>query len=494
MSKKKLVEIKNLKTHFKVGDQWATAVHGVDLDIYEGETLGIVGESGSGKSVSVLSLIQLIPNPPGEVVEGEFYFKGEKIFDGGELAKVKEMPKYLHFRGLSENVRKTLAMLFFSGWLVLHVALNIPGVLLFLISLILNSVLTGYLFFNSPYKKAYNKWRGNIFQRMRDLRGDEIAMIFQEPMTSLNPVYTVGFQIIEALKAQKFQEYIKNGIINLAKSLKSTPKNMRIKISVFFALFVMIFTQLVNGWTFQITTVCISLLKGAIFPTIVVYTVIGLDKLISDQYHAKWKKLFEEGVLLLEMVGIPSADQRMNDYPHQFSGGMRQRVMIAMALAKKPSLLIADEPTTALDVTIQAQILELMIELKNKKTEAAIVLITHDLAVIAQTCERVIVMYGGRIQEVASAEELFENPLHPYTHGLLRSIPRPDKDTKKERLDIIEGIVPSILDMPVGCKFCTRCDVRIDTCDTDEPPLREITENHFVRCHVVETENMRPQV
>jgi len=193
------------------------------------------------------------------------------------------------------------------------------------------------------------------------------------------------------------------------------------------------------------------------------------------------------------MVGIPSADQRMNDYPHQFSGGMRQRAMIAMALAKKPSLLIADEPTTALDVTIQAQILELMIELKNKKTDAAIVLITHDLAVIAQTCERVIVMYGGRIQEVASAEELFENPLHPYTHGLLRSIPRPDKDTKKERLDIIEGIVPSILDMPVGCKFCTRCDVRIDKCDTDEPPLLEIKENHFVRCHVVETENMRPQ-
>jgi len=194
------------------------------------------------------------------------------------------------------------------------------------------------------------------------------------------------------------------------------------------------------------------------------------------------------------MVGIPSAKQRMDDYPHQFSGGMRQRVMIAMALAKNPSLLIADEPTTALDVTIQAQILELMIELKNKKTDAAIVLITHDLAVIAETCERVVVMYGGRIQEVASAEELFGNPLHPYTHGLLRSIPRPDKDTKKERLDIIEGIVPSILDMPVGCKFCTRCDVRIDKCDTDEPPLQEIKKNHFVRCHVVEMENMRAQV
>ena len=493
MSKKKLVEIKNLKTHFKVGDQWATAVHGVDLDIYEGETLGIVGESGSGKSVSVLSLIQLIPNPPGEVVEGEFYFKGEKIFDGEELAQIKEVPKYRYFRGLSENARKTVAILFFAGWLVLHVALNIPGVLLFFISLILNSVLTGYLFFNSPYKKTYNKWRENMFQRMRDLRGDEIAMIFQEPMTSLNPVYTVGFQIIETLKPLTFQEYIKNGIINLAKSVKTTPKDIRIKTTVFFGLFVMIFTQLINGWTFEIATVFTSLLKGAVFPTIVAYIVIGLDKLISEQYHTKWKKLFEESVILLEMVGIPSAKQRMDDYPHQFSGGMRQRVMIAMALAKNPSLLIADEPTTALDVTIQAQILELMIELKNKKTDAAIVLITHDLAVIAETCERVVVMYGGRIQEVASAEELFGNPLHPYTHGLLRSIPRPDKDTKKERLDIIEGIVPSILDMPVGCKFCTRCDVRIDKCDTDEPPLREIKEKHFVRCHVVETENMRPQ-
>ncbi len=241
----------------------------------------------------------------------------------------------------------------------------------------------------------------------------------------------------------------------------------------------MIFTQLINGWTFEIATVFTSLLKGAVFPTIVAYIVIGLDKLISEQYHTKWKKLFEESVILLEMVGIPSAKQRMDDYPHQFSGGMRQRVMIAMALAKNPSLLIADEPTTALDVTIQAQILELMIELKNKKTDAAIVLITHDLAVIAETCERVVVMYGGRIQEVASAEELFGNPLHPYTHGLLRSIPRPDKDTKKERLDIIEGIVPSILDMPVGCKFCTRCDVRIDKCDTDEPPLQEIKKNHF---------------
>ena len=486
MSKKKLVEIKNLKTHFKVGDQWATAVHGVDLDIYEGETLGIVGESGSGKSVSVLSLIQLIPNPPGEVVEGEFYFKGEKIFDGEELAQIKEVPKYRYFRGLSGNVRKTLAILFFSGWLVLHVALNIPGVLLFFISLISNSILTSYLFFNSPYKKTYNKWRENMFQRMRELRGDEIAMIFQEPMTSLNPVYTVGFQIIETLKRLTFQEYIKNGIINLAKSLKSTPKDIRIKTTVFFGLFVMIFTQLINGWTFEIATVFTSLLKGAVFPTIVAYIVIGLDKLISEQYHTKWEKLFEEGVSLLDMVGIPSAKQRMDDYPHQFSGGMRQRVMIAMALAKNPSLLIADEPTTALDVTIQAQILDLMVDLKNKQMDAAIVLITHDMAVIAETCERVVVMYGGKIQEIAPVNELFNNPLHPYTLGLLASIPRPDKDAPKTRLETIRGMVPNILNLPTGCKFCTRCDIRVERCDTEEPELIEMSPGHFVRCHEVQ--------
>ena len=482
---KKLVEIKNLKTHFKVGSQWATAVHGVDFDIYEGETLGIVGESGSGKSVSVLSLIQLIPNPPGEVAEGEFYFKGEKIFDGKELSEIKKVPKYRFFQGISDNLRKGFALAFFVGWLSLHIALDISGVLFFLASMILDGIVTSFVFFNSPFKKAYARWRDAMYRRMRDLRGDEIAMIFQEPMTSLNPVYTVGFQIIESLKPLKFRENIKNGIINLAKNLKSTPMATRIKTSLFFAFLVMIFTQLVNGWTFEIVTILLSLLKGAVFPSIVALVVIGLDKLISKEYRESWNKLFDEGVKLLDTVGIPSPRERMGDYPHQFSGGMRQRAMIAMALAKNPSLLIADEPTTALDVTIQAQILELMIELKEKKTDAAVVLITHDLAVVAETCERVIVMYGGRIQEVASAEELFENPLHPYTHGLLKSIPRPDKETKKERLEIIDGMVPSILDMPVGCKFCTRCDVKLEKCDTDEPLLIEVKDGHFVRCHVV---------
>ena len=165
------------------------------------------------------------------------------------------------------------------------------------------------------------------------------------------------------------------------------------------------------------------------------------------------------------------------------SGGMRQRAMIAMALAKKPSLLIADEPTTALDVTTQAQILDLMTGLKKDKMETAIVLITHDMAVIAETCERVIVMYGGKIQEIASSDELFSNPLHPYTNGLLKSIPRPDKNNPKTRLETIKGMVPNILDMPKGCKFCTRCDIRVEKCDIDEPELVELLPGHFVRCN-----------
>ena len=163
--------------------------------------------------------------------------------------------------------------------------------------------------------------------------------------------------------------------------------------------------------------------------------------------------------------------------------------MIAMALAKNPSLLIADEPTTALDVTIQAQILELMADLKNKQMDAAIVLITHDMAVIAETCERVVVMYGGKIQESAKVEDLFNNPLHPYTHGLLASIPHPDKDAPKTRLETIKGMVPNILNLPQGCKFCTRCDFRTERCDVEEPKLVEILPNHFVRCHEVTPEN-----
>jgi oligopeptide/dipeptide ABC transporter ATP-binding protein len=228
-------------------------------------------------------------------------------------------------------------------------------------------------------------------------------MIFQEPMTSLNPVFTIGMQMTESVLAHE---------------------------------------------------------------------------------RVSRKAAFDRSVEMLELVGIPDPPSRMNDYPHQFSGGMRQRVMIAMALSCNPSVLIADEPTTALDVTIQAQILELMLRIKDQRKDAAILLITHNLAVVAETCHRVIVMYGGRIQEIAPVQELFRNPLHPYTRGLLASVPAVDGD-RRERLPAIPGNVPSIFDLPVGCKFETRCKERLERCAQIEPPIVEVSPGHWVRCHLV---------
>ncbi len=240
--------------------------------------------------------------------------------------------------------------------------------------------------------------------KMRHYRGKEIGMIFQEPMTSLNPVYTIGYQLREV--------------------------------------------------------------------------VLNHENMTPEQAN-------DHVAMVLDQVGISDAKRRLEDYPHQFSGGMRQRVMIAMALACNPSLLIADEPTTALDVTIQAQILELMLSEKAKRKEAAILLITHDLAVIAETCQRVAVMYGGMIQEIAPVFELFENPSHPYTRGLMGSLPSP-KTPHRTKLKTIPGTVPSIFELPKGCKFCTRCTEKIPICDTVEPPLFKITEGHWSRCHLVD--------
>jgi oligopeptide/dipeptide ABC transporter ATP-binding protein len=298
----------------------------VSFDVYRDEVVGIVGESGSGKSVTALSIMRLIPNPPGEIINGSITFDGKDV-------------------------------------------LKLP------------------------------------LPEMRKLRGNDIGMIFQEPMTSLNPVFTVGYQVMEPIL-----------------------------------------------WHQQV------------------------DK----------KEAFERAVAVLDLVGIPDARKRMDDYPHQFSGGMRQRVMIAMALSCNPALLIADEPTTALDVTIQAQILELMLDLKAKRKGSSIILITHDLAVVAETCQRVIVMYGGKIQEVGSTRQIFNNPLHPYTQGLLESIPHPMKGDRLPRLKAIEGTVPNIMEMPKACKFNTRCEYAMDICFHMEPGLAEIEPGHFVRCHLYE--------
>ena len=323
MKQEKLIEIKNLYTHFYTEAGTAKAVDGVSFDIYKGEVLGIVGESGSGKSVTSLSINRLIPNPPGEIVSGEIIYNNINLLD------------------LSH-------------------------------------------------------------EEMRNYRGKDISMIFQEPMTSLNPVLRIRVQMNEVLMRH-----------------------------------------------------------------------LGLSE---DEATKK-------SIEMLTAVGIPEPEQRINEYPHQFSGGMRQRVMIAMSLLCNPSLLIADEPTTALDVTIQAQILDLMIDLKEKREGAAILLITHDLAVIAETCDRVIVMYGGKIQEIATVDELFNNPLHPYTKALMDSIPKMDE--KVDRLKALKGMVPSILEMGDGCKLCSRFDPEDCACagTGEEADLIEATPNHFVRCN-----------
>jgi oligopeptide/dipeptide ABC transporter ATP-binding protein len=319
-----LLEIRGLRTYFRTEAGTAKAVDGVDLDVLPGEVLGLVGESGSGKSVTALSILRLVPNPPGEIVGGEIRFKGR------DLLKV--------------------------SW-----------------------------------------------EEMRAVRGREISMIFQEPMTSLNPVFTIGMQVMEIILAHE------------------------------------------PGLTERARTRAIE---------------------------------------MLTLVGIPDAAARMNQYPHELSGGMRQRVMIAMALALNPALLIADEPTTALDVTIQAQILDLMLELKGRHETGAILLITHNLAVVAETCDRVAVMYGGKIQEIAPVRNLFRTPLHPYTRGLLASLPRVDGQ-KVRRLQAIPGSVPDIHSLPAGCKFSTRCADRFDRCDV-EPALVEVAPRHWVRCHLHE--------
>ena len=326
-----LLEVKGLKTQFFTQDGVVRAVNGISYTLREGECLGIVGESGSGKSVSVLSVMRLIPTPPGEIVDGEVLFKGE------DLMKVP----------MSE---------------------------------------------------------------MRRIRGSEIAMIFQEPMTSLNPVLTIGFQIEEALKLHQ-----------------------------------------------------------------------GMDTEAARERTAE----------LLNLVGIPNAVKRLDDYPHQFSGGMRQRVMIAMGLSCDPSLLIADEPTTALDVTIQAQIVDLIKGLR-KKLGMAVIWITHDLGVIAGLAERVIVMYGGYIMEEAPVKELYGRPRHPYTLGLLGSLPRLDADADT-RLTSVRGQPPDLVNLADGCPFAPRCDFVKERCTQKMPPLEDIGPGHRLACWEKEkTEGMKP--
>jgi peptide/nickel transport system ATP-binding protein/oligopeptide transport system ATP-binding protein len=314
-----LINIVNLQTHFKTDGKIVRAVDNISFSLQEKETVAVVGESGSGKSVTSLSIMRLIPNPPGEIVGGQVIFHGEDL-------------------------------------------LTLPE------------------------------------KKMREIRGNKISMIFQEPMTSLNPVHRIGDQIAEAIILHQ-----------------------------------------------------------------------GLKK----------QEAWNRAVDLLRTIGIPSPEKRAFDYPHQLSGGMRQRVMIAMALSCRPDLLIADEPTTALDVTIQAQILDLMRKMR-EDFGMAILLITHDLAVVAEMADRVIVMYAGQVMEEASVEKLFEKPLHPYTIGLLKSIPKMDDD--HQRLYVIEGSVPDLSMLPSGCSFHPRCPNAGPRCSKERPSLLKMDDGRQVCC------------
>ena len=321
-----LLEVSDLGTWFYTRQGIVKAVDGVDFQVASGETLAIVGESGCGKSMTALSLMRLIPSPPGRIVSGSIKLGGR------DLLKISE-------------------------------------------------------------------------DEMRSVRGNEISMIFQEPMTSLNPVMTIGKQISEALILHR-----------------------------------------------------------------------DMDR----------KAALKRAVEMLDLVRIPEPGQRAKEYPHQLSGGMRQRAMIAMALACSPKVLIADEPTTALDVTIQAQILELIVDLQ-REFSAAVILITHDLGVVAETARRVIVMYAGRKVEEATVGELFSKPLHPYTVGLLASIPRLDlmrgqTDRSQERLQEIPGIVPPLFDLPTGCAFAPRCQRADDLCRRERPAYEEKQSGHWAAC------------
>jgi len=315
-----LLEIEGLRTYFYTDIGVAKAVDGVSYSIRRGETLGVVGESGCGKSVTALSVMGLIPRPPGKIVAGSIKLEGRDL-----------------------------------------VRLPLP--------------------------------------KLRAVRGNKISMIFQEPLTSLNPVYTAGNQIMEALQ-------VHNPDIEPSEARRQT-------------------------------------------------------------------------IDMLRRVGIPSPDKRVDEYPHQMSGGMLQRVMIAMALICGPDLLIADEPTTALDVTIQAQILDLLNRMQ-EDLGMSILLITHDLAVVAETCDRVVVMYAGKVVEETDVHRLFERPAHPYTLALFRSLP--DVSTNAERLPTIQGMVPSAYEFPSGCRFRDRCTYATDAC-LEEPPLVEIEPGHSTACH-----------
>jgi oligopeptide/dipeptide ABC transporter ATP-binding protein len=347
------------------------ALEGINLDIYQGETLGLVGETGCGKSVTSLSIMRLVADPPGKIVDGEIIFKGEDLLKKSEA-------------------------------------------------------------------------------EMQQIRGSRITMVFQDPMTFLNPVLTIGDQVSEviALHEDLARDIVQSKIDEVQETIKqidpASPERERL------------LSQ----------TKKLEALKGN-----------------PPKYSRREMKkaAMRRTIDVLKLVQMPSPEKVVRQYPHELSGGMRQRAIIAMALSCSPDLLIADEPTTSLDVTIQAQILALLSELK-KKIESSVLIITHDMGIVAEICDRVSVMYAGNVIETAETRALFRSPLHPYTQGLLKAIPKLNRDT--EELEIIPGSVPNLIHPPSGCRFHPRCPYRMDKCDKAFPPLIENEPGHLVACYL----------
>lgn len=371
-----VVEFDNLHTYFYTDNGTVKAVNGVSFDIPQGSTVGVVGESGCGKSVTSLSLMQLVQGPMGQIVDGSIRFRSTVRTPVGTEPIMKEK--------VDENGNVVLDE---NGQPVMVQALNKRG--------------------KPRYKKVFEEHEEVYdiakmpISAMSSIRGREIAMIFQEPMTSLNPVFTIGNQLDEV-------------------------------------------------------------------------TLLHVDG--ADKETAK-----ERSIEMLKLVGIAMPEHVYKSYPHQLSGGMRQRVMIAMALCCNPKLIIADEPTTALDVTIQAQILDLLRSVKDK-ISGSIMLITHDLGVIAEMVDYVVVMYAGRVVEKGTVQEIFKNPMHPYTIGLQKSKPVVGKEV--DRLYSIPGNVPNPINMPSTCYFKDRCNMKCDRCNADYPEMIQVSPTHFVACHL----------
>ncbi|MEM2899547.1 MAG: ABC transporter ATP-binding protein [Thermoplasmata archaeon] len=426
--KEKILSIRNLKTQFFTYDGVVQALDGINLDMYKGETLGIVGETGCGKSVMANSIMRLIPDPPGRIVEGEIIFKGVNLLK--DIEKEATIKVLKHGARIKRN-KKLIAK-----------------------------------------REAF----------MRTIRGKEIAMIFQEPMSALNPVYTAGQQISESIilhqKSELCDVILTNGKckkwqipwIKRIKELDELNKKILEKE-----------LQPEVGHEEELKKLY-KIERKVSLPLRIVLRVPILSKMIMKPIEEEAMKRAQQ---MLTLVNIPDPAKVLKQYPHELSGGMQQRVMIAMALSCNPSLLIADEPTTALDVTIQAQILELMKELK-RKVGASIMLITHDLGVVAETCSRVAVMYAGNIVECAEVKEIFSKPMHPYTKGLLSSIPKGGK--KKEELVIIKGSVPNLITPPSGCRFHPRCNYATERCSKEKPRLTRVSEGHEVACFLYEEE------